>query len=208
MGKKAKQKFYAYRLPDGKNGIVSDWVACEKLVSGKANARYRGFVSHEEAAIWLKGGAHYEPTQRKLALRTKLSPGIYFDAGTGRGIGVEVSVTDEKGVDLLRRVLPFKKINKFGKHPLGKTVTNNYGELLGCFYAMQVAKKLGVKKVFGDSRLVLNFWSRGVMKEKGLPKKTADLIRETADLREGFESSGGTLSYISGDVNPADLGFH
>jgi ribonuclease HI len=28
------------------------------------------------------------------------------------------------------------------------------------------------------------------------------------NLREKFEKKGGVIQYISGDINPADLGFH
>jgi ribonuclease HI len=37
---------------------------------------------------------------------------------------------------------------------------------------------------------------------------TVSLLDETAKLRERFESTGGTVLRISGDENPADLGFH
>src|SRR3989344_2634148 len=115
MARHVKSKYYAYRLADGRQGIAESWAACERLVSGKANARYRGFPSREEAADWLGEGAPYEARQR-LALRSKLSPGIYFDAGAGRGDGVEASVTDEHGKDLLHLVLPKRHMNRFGKH--------------------------------------------------------------------------------------------
>jgi ribonuclease HI len=197
------KKYYAYRLPDGRKGIADNWPLCEKLVSGKRDARYRGFKSYEEAEEWLHGGARYE-----VRIKPKLEKGIYFDAGTGRGNGVEVSVTDEEGKDVLHEVLPKTKINKFGKHTVRGAATNNYGELLACLYALQAARKRKVKKVFGDSALVVNFWSRGIMKEKALPQKTRLLVRGVAAAREQFEMHGGTVGHISGDWNPADLGFH
>ena len=40
--------------------------------------------------------------------RPTLEPGIYFDAGTGRGAGVEISVTDEQGKNLLHKALAQK----------------------------------------------------------------------------------------------------
>ena len=202
-----KKKYYAYRLADGRQGIAESWAACEKLVSGKMNARYRGFSSREEAADWLGEGARYEARSR-LALRSKLSPGIYFDAGTGRGDGVEASVTNEQGKDLLYLVVPKKQINRFGKQNVSGDVTNNYGELLALSYALKIAKKLKVKKIFGDSQLVIKFWSRGVMKQKELPVKTVRLVREVTKARKLFEAAGGTVSYVPGGVNPADLGFH
>mgnify|MGYP001568952194 FL=1 len=202
-----KKRYYAYRLASGKQGIAESWAECEKHVKSIANARYRGFSSREEAADWLGEGARYEVRSR-LALRSKLSPGIYFDAGTGRGDGVEVSVTDERGKDLLHRILPKRQINRFGKYNVPSDATNNYGELLALLYALKIAKKTKVKKIFGDSQLVIKFWSRGIMKQKALPPKTVRLIREVAKARAAFGSIGGSVTYVPGGANPADLGFH
>jgi ribonuclease HI len=138
-----------------------------------------------------------------------LETGIYFDAGTGRGNGVEISVTDERGTDLLGYVLAKKLINRHGKHKVrGRAVTNNYGELLACKYALQLALKRGAKKIFGDSRLVVDFWSLGIVKRKELPERTVRLADEVVKLRREFEVNGGVVIHISGDDNPADLGFH
>jgi len=200
---KTKNRFYAYFFSENKKGICDNWQECERLVRGK-NVRYRGFSSRREAEEWLAAGAEYEIRQP-----VKLEPGIYFDAGTGRGRGVEISVTDETGKDLLDKVLPKKKLNKFHKHLVtGKDVTNNYGELLAAKYALALALKEGVKKIFGDSKLVVDFWSEGIMREKLLSLRTKKLVREVVKLRKKFENSGGIMGRISGDDNPADLGFH
>jgi ribonuclease HI len=196
-------KFYAYVLPDkNESGITKNWKDCEEKVSGK-NARYKSFNSENEATQWLKDGANYEikPKQYK-----KLESGIYFDSGTGRNGKVEVSVTDENGNNLLEKITPKLKLNKFGKLPVPKA-TNNYGELLGCKYALKLATKNNVKKIFGDSKLVLNYWSKGFIK-KELPNKTQKLSKEVSKLRNIFEEAGGKIEFIEGDFNPADLGFH
>ena len=39
-------------------------------------------------------------------------------------------------------------------------------------------------------------------------EKTVNLIKKTAARREQFENIGGTIEHVSGDINPADLGFH
>lgn len=204
--KSKKNLYYAYvLLATGAQGITETWAACEDAVRGK-EARFKGFMSRSGAEAWLAAGARYEakPKQETPVLET----GIYFDAGTGRGDGTEVSVTDAAGNDLLSKVLPKAKINKHGKHNVEIVGgTNNYGELLGCKFALQIALKDGVKKVFGDSRLVIDYWSKGHIK-KELPAATRKLAMEVADLREQFEKEGGKIKHISGDHNPADLGFH
>ncbi|MBI4991625.1 MAG: ribonuclease H family protein [Candidatus Harrisonbacteria bacterium] len=201
------EKYYAYFFSKDKQGICESWSDCEKIVKGK-DARYRAFKSREAAAAWLVSGANYELKAKSLKVKAKLFPGIYFDAGTGRGEGVEISITDSAGNDLLKDVLEKKFINKHGKHLIKGKVTNNYGELLAAKYALGFALKGGVKNVFGDSKLVIDFWSKGILNRKFLPKKTIALAEEVAQLRKEFESFGGKIQYISGDVNPADLGFH
>lgn len=189
---------------ENREGITDDWSVCEKIVSGKVDARYRGFETREDAGRWLIQGARYE-----IKTAPKPARGIYFDAGTGRGHGVEISVTDEKGRNLLHKALSKKELNRFGKHLVDDPMaTNNYGELLALKYALKIARKEKVKKIFGDSRLVIDYWSRWHVKRKELPEETVALAGDVAKLRKNFEKKGGVVARISGAHNPADLGFH
>ncbi len=200
---KTKKKFYAYVVPTKKlTGVAESWNECERFVSGEFGARYRGFPTKEEAEEWLRLGAQYE-----IKITKKLEKGIYFDAGTGRGAGVEISVTDERGKNLLHKVLKKKELNRFGKQIVGEEATNNYGELLALKYAIEIAMKEDVKKVFGDSSLVIDYWSKWRVK-KEVEEETFELARKVAALRGKFEKRGGEILRISGDHNPADLGFH
>ena len=211
-----KKKFYAYFVPafgaktaavKPKQGVTDNWAACEKIVLGKVGARFRAFDSKIGAEAWLAQGAVYEP--KSVKSRPRLEPGIYFDAGTGRGAGVEISVTDEKGKNLLHKALDAKALNRFGKHLLhDNDATNNYGELLALNYALEIARATHAKKIFGDSKLVISFWSRWHIKRKDLPEATVMLADEVSRAREAFEKKGGSVERISGDFNPADLGFH
>lgn len=196
-----RQKFYAY-LVGKKGGIADNWSDCEKVVSGKPGAKYKGFLTKEEAKRWLDTGADYD------IKHIASEKGIYFDSGTGAGYGVEINIADERGRSLLNKILPKKHINKRGHHWILKKVTNNYGELLACKYALQIALKDGVKKVFGDSNLVLESWSKGFIRSRDKSQETINLAVEVARLREEFEKSGGKIDYIPGASNPADLGFH
>ncbi|MDP2629324.1 MAG: viroplasmin family protein [Candidatus Harrisonbacteria bacterium] len=194
-----KNNYYAYRLESGKAGICASWKECEAIVRG-VKARYRGFETKEQAQLWLDTGAPYEKK-----IKPKLEKGIYFDAGTGRGAGVELKVTDEKGKNLL----PKAGLTRYETHkPKGLKLSNNYGELLAAKMALELAMKKKIKKIFGDSRLVLEYWSRGYIKRDKLPKKTVDLAMEVKELRRKFEKGGGVMAHVSGDHNPADLGFH
>jgi ribonuclease HI len=182
----AKNKYYAY-LVDGKKGITDNWPECQQIVAGK-KAKYKGFESKEAALLWLEAGADY--SVKHIAVEE----GIYFDAGTGAGNGVEINVTDRHG-------------KSFIKQTLGHDVTNNYGELLACKNALEIAIKKDAKRVFGDSRLVIDYWSKWMIK-KEVEENTRELAKEVSLLRKKFEAAGGELVRISGGSNPADLGFH
>ena len=146
----AKQKYYAYFFDDKRNGIVESWTECEKIVKG-TKARYKSFIDKVVAQNWLDSGANYE---RKISsttpINTKLEKGIYFDSGTGRGIGVEVRITDENKVSFLetlpketvKKLLKNTKwtVNEFGNIYLGANRTNNFGELVGLYFALEIAK--------------------------------------------------------------------
>lgn len=225
-GMKSSKKYYAYRLANGNQGVCSSWPECEKIVSGR-EARFKGFKFLAEAEDWLRAGAKYElKVTKSVKSKVNLVSGIYFDAGTGRGNGVEISVTDVSGENLLHRVMPKSKINEFGKHHLGKSFTNNYGELMACEQALKLAisalgrsasggkkdtKKIHPeqsRRIFGDSKLVIKYWSKGFIKRSDLPKATVKLADKVAKLRKEFEALGGKVGRVSGDDNPADLGFH
>lgn len=182
------KKYYVY-VVSGKSGITDSWPECQKIVSGVPGARFKGFAKKDEAEKWLDAGADYSKKH------IDLEPGIYFDAGTGAGNGVEIRVCNEKEKDYLKELL-------------GREVTNNFGELMACKKALEFALENKVKKIFGDSKLVIEYWSNGFIKKDNLPQETIDLAEATKKLRYKFEKSGGVLALISGDNNPADLGFH
>jgi len=196
----AKKKFYAYKI-DGQEGIAKNWDECAEIVGGESGAKYKGFETYDEAAAWLAAGADY--SVKHIAPET----GIYFDAGTGKGNGVEINVTDNRGSGLLWKILPEKKLDHKGHFALGGRVSNNYGELLACKLALEIALKDDARKIFGDSALILDYWSKGHIK-KEVDHDTIELAKQVARLRRQFEAGGGQLIKISGGSNPADLGFH
>ncbi len=205
------RKVYAYHT-ETEDGIADSWDECERIVRGR-RARYRGFDDHGAAQRWLDAGAWYEDreTEKREALRAYPEDSVFFDSGTGPGRGTEIRVTDRSGITIVHlaeheegRLVPE------GNIVLGHSRTNNYGELLACLLGIQAAVKLGSKHVYGDSKLVLDYWSKGrVSKEKRADDPDlASLAAETKRARSRFEKDGGTLGRISGGLNPADLGFH
>lgn len=214
----SKNKFYGYYIIDsGEKGILPNWDRCKERVKG-LKSRYKGFAKECEAQEWLDSGAKYEenPERREKILEKRkenetnkknLKEAIYFDAGTGRGIGVEVRVTNVKGESYIEKYFR-SRANEFGNINLGLEKTNNFGELVGLYCAMEVAMGEGVFEIYGDSNLILFYWSKGRFNKSGLPEKTVELIEKVAKKRLEFEKKGGKIDYVSGDINPADLGFH
>jgi len=196
----AKKKFYAYSV-DIEEGITETWPECQRIVSKIPGAKYKSFESRGEAERWLEAGANYQ------IKHVAIEAGIYFDAGTGGGKGTEINVADARGNGLLYKALPESKLSAKGHYLLNRGQTNNFGELLACKYALQIAMDCGAMKIFGDSGLVLNYWSKGHIK-KDMGINTIELAEEVAKLRWRFEKTGGKLLQISGGANPADLGFH
>lgn len=198
------KKFYAYFIIDSKDsGIVENWDLCKNIIAGK-KTRYKSFKSFEEAKNWLDSGALYE---KKEDIKNNLPEGIYFDAGTGRGIGVEVRVTLKDGKSILKENFPDLAINEFGNYLTKEGRTNNYGELAGIYLALTIATNLNIKNIYGDSSLVIDYWSKGLIKST-VAKDTIALAKKVKIKRDIFENSGGKITKISGDYNPADLGFH
>ncbi|KFO68900.1 hypothetical protein ER57_00820, partial [Smithella sp. SCADC] len=133
----AKKKYYAYKIGN-EEGILETWDECKRIVSGKNNAKYKSFESKDQAERWLQMGADYS------LKNTAIDDGIYFDAGTGSGMGVEVSVTDKNGKTLLKN-----GVNERGSFLIKGNVTNNFGELLACKLALEIALDRGCKNIFG-----------------------------------------------------------
>lgn len=205
------KKFYAYFIIDtNENGILENWTDCQKKVTGK-KARYKSFKTFSDAQKWLNSGANYEKKEKVnlTELYSELErDAIYFDAGTGRGNGVEVRLTDFDGNSLLYKIMNEKKINEYGNYYVANTRTNNFGELVGIYIALVYAKKYDTKIICGDSSLIIEYWAKGRYNSSNLENDTIELIKKVTLMRNEFEKKGGIVKKISGDVNPADLGFH
>ena len=165
----SKPKFYAWYC-NGDQGIELSWADCRAIVSGR-NARYRGFSTRQEAIDWLEGGAVYgkKKVKKQAALSDYPKDAIFFDAGTGRGRGTEVNVTDRKGVPIVHLAKPKFPLTEFGTVLCQKEKPIIW-ELLGCFYALRIANANQIKSIYGDSDLVISYWSKNwVSAENALP---------------------------------------
>lgn len=194
------------------DGVTSPWL--ERVTPGATPAR-RVSASRRRAPR----GERTPPSPRARRESPPPVPGvegplprdaIYFDSGTGRGNGTEVNVTTWDRKPLAHLVAPGERITPYGTVQLSESRTNNYGELLACLLAIRAARRLGVRVVCGDSRLALDYWSRGHVKRlhAEADPDLARLVQMTAVERAAFEAEGGTFRHVPGSRNPADLGFH
>ncbi|WP_024653213.1 ribonuclease H family protein [Borrelia persica] len=194
------KKYYACILNDkNEKFIFTSWKECKNKIIGQKN-KIKSFKTKEEASKWLAEDG-------KVNIQHK--EGIYFDSGTGRGQGVEVRVVNEKGISIIDKVVKQSFINDYNNYYVKNFngISNNYGELLGLYIALKIALKEDQKNIFGDSKLVIDYWSKGFY-NKNLNKNTIKLIQNVIKLRHIFEEKGGQIILISGDNNIADLGFH
>jgi ribonuclease HI len=204
-------RWYAW-IVDGEQGIASSWPACERIVRGR-RARFRGFAERDAAERWLAEGSPERDRARERAEMLEGLPAdaVFFDSGTGPGRGVEANVTDRKGVPLAHLAAPEEgTVTPQGTVVLGRARTNNYGELYACLLALRAATRLGSRHLFGDSRLVLDYWSRGHVSadKRARDPALAALAGRVCAAREAFEDDGGELAHVPGGRNPADLGHH
>ncbi|MCX7830958.1 MAG: RNase H1/viroplasmin domain-containing protein [Acidobacteria bacterium] len=159
---KKDKKFYAYQTRT-ERGISENWEECRRIVENERGARYKSFKSFEEAENWLENGAQYEQKSIKKEIEKERldDEALYFDSGTGGKRGVEISVSDKEGTPLAFLVVPEKRITEKGTMILDKKKSNNFGELAALYLALLIAKKLNKKTICGDSKLVIDYWSKG-----------------------------------------------
>ena len=111
--------------------------------------------------------------------------------------GNRLTMPVREGTSNIHLALDEEFITAEGNYRL-KNRTNNFGELTGLYLAIQVAMKLGQKKIFGDSKLVIEYWSKGyIRKEKAKDPDLMELVQKTKTLRQQYEKQGGEVLRVS-----------
>lgn len=167
----------------------------------------RIFDTVNEADRWLRNMEQNYIIDMKNLLKEDT---IFFDVGTGRGIGAEVCVSDYMGNPIIEKLSEYKNsLNGYGNYNLGKINNIMYGELFGLYLALLISKENNkYKKIAGDNLGVINNWSKGEKISSKISFEEKELIDKVVLLRKEFEENGGEILYINGSINPADLGFH
>ena len=189
-----------------KSLIVFDLEMQKNFTKDRANIT-RIFDTVNEADRWLRNMEQNYIIDMKNLLKEDT---IFFDVGTGRGIGAEVCVSDYMGNPIIEKLSEYKNsLNGYGNYNLGKINNIMYGELFGLYLALLISKENNkYKKIAGDNLGVINNWSKGEKISSKISFEEKELIDKVVLLRKEFEENGGEILYINGSINPADLGFH
>ena len=189
-----------------KSLIVFDLEIQKNFTKDRANIT-RIFDTVNEADRWLRNMEQNYIIDMKNLLKEDT---IFFDVGTGRGIGAEVCVSDYMGNPIIEKLSEYKNsLNGYGNYNLGKINNIMYGELFGLYLALLISKENNkYKKIAGDNLGVINNWSKGEKISSKISFEEKELIDKVVLLRKEFEENGGEILYINGSINPADLGFH
>ena len=200
-----RARYFAVFYPEEKNSFITkDTALFQEFTKDRININ-QIFETAVEADRWIKTMENNSIS----SVETLDEDTVYFDAGTGRKIGMEVRVSDYMGNSLLEELHEYRdKINEFGNYNLGENLKIQYGELYGLYLALMIAEQKNILKIAGDNQLVLSFWSMGNYNPKKLNYETVELIEKVVELRKKFSLRGGILFYVRGGLNPADLGFH
>lgn len=198
--------YYAIFFTEELKSIIAfDYEILKSVIKDKPNIN-KGFGTVTEADKWLKNIEYYYTEEMEKLLKEDT---IFFDVGTGRGIGEEVRVSDFKGNSLLNKLEEYNGlINKYGNYNLGKIKNTSYGELYGLYLALLIALQNNIYKIAGDNQTVINQWSKGNFTRSKVLSYELELINKVISLRKEFEAKGGQIYYINANLNPADLGFH
>ena len=189
-----------------KSLIVFDLEMQKNFTKDRANIT-RIFDTVNEADRWLRNMEQNYIIDMKNLLKEDT---IFFDVGTGRGIGAEVCVSDYMGNPIIEKLSEYKNsLNGYGNYNLGKINNIMYGELFGLYLALLISKENNkYKKIAGDNLGVINNWSKEEKISSKISFEEKELIDKVVLLRKEFEENGGEILYINGSINPADLGFH
>lgn len=152
---------------------------------------------------------------------------LYVDGACNKITGKKswASITDKKGNCLMEYIdlsefetkdviLPNNQNRKIINISFNDVVkqNNNGAELISMVIALRMAKQNdNVLAICSDSELIVKWWSQGHINAATLSKMDPlkkKYINECKKLRESFELRGGKIIKISGDDNPADLGYH
>ncbi len=191
----AKKKFYAVAIGK-KTGIYRTWSETESQVKGYPGARFKGFVTEEEAHAWLAGNHNNQVTKGKRKKVKKESVSSFVNSAGKVIIYTDGGAINNPGPGGYGAIIVIDGREREFSGGFRLT-TNNRMELMAAIVAL---KKLEVRDkqvlLFSDSSYLVNGiekgWAkswrrRGWIKSDKKPAINKDLWAEILDLVEDLD---------------------
>ena len=153
----AAKKYYV--IWKGKEtGVFSSWDKVKKLVQGYEGAKYKSFVSKEEATKAIK--KKYSDYQGSNSKKTALSDAdkARFGVPIKNSLTVDAACSGNPGKMEYRGVLHHNNQEVFKMGPF-KNGTNNIGEFLALVHGISLLKNKGLHSlpIYSDSKIAMSW---------------------------------------------------
>ena len=153
----ATKKYYVI-WKGKKTGVFSSWDKVKKLVQGYEGAKYKSFVSKEEATKAIK--KKYSDYQGSNSKKTALSDAdkARFGVPIKNSLTVDAACSGNPGKMEYRGVLHHNNQEVFKVGPF-KNGTNNIGEFLALVHGISLLKKKGLHSlpIYSDSKIAMSW---------------------------------------------------
>ncbi len=157
----AKKRKYYVVWEGFASGIVDSWEKCIPLVQGYKNAKYKSFMSLQDAKIAFQLGWEYFYTAKQQN-EIRILPEKVFD----NAICVDAACSGNPGIMEYRGVEPYTKTELFRKKfEIG---TNNIGEFLAIVHGLAFIEKynMPIDTIYSDSEIAIEWVSQKTVRTK------------------------------------------
>ena len=153
----AAKKYYV--IWKGKEtGVFSSWDKVKKLVQGYEGAKYKSFVSKEEATKAIKKKySDYQGSNSKKTVLTDADK-VRFGVPIKNSLTVDAACSGNPGKMEYRGVLHHNNQEVFKMGPF-KNGTNNIGEFLALVHGISLLKNKGLHSlpIYSDSKIAMSW---------------------------------------------------
>jgi ribonuclease HI len=174
MGKKSKY----YVIWEGfTSGIVDSWEKCIPLIQGYKNAKYKSFMSLQDAKNALQLGWEYFYALKSQNNEVKPLPEKLFD----HAICVDAACSGNPGVMEYRGVEPYTQAELFRKKfDIG---TNNIGEFLAIVHGLAFIQKhnMPIDTLYSDSEIAIEWVEQKTIRSKMIRDNNTEVLWGTID---------------------------
>ncbi len=161
----SKKKFYVV-WKGRKKGVFSTWIECKTQVENYINAKYKSFVSLEEAKIASKNKYEdYVKIIPKTLVETPLEDNN-CEKYILESLSVDVACSGNPGIMEYKGVITHNRKVVFNKGPFNNG-TNNVGEFLALVHGIALlSKKKENMPIYSDSKIALSWVKQKKCKTK------------------------------------------